>query len=119
MARSDDCWTIWNRMAPWLRQVLCPLRAAGLSLWAPASGPDGQMLPDGSVGNASTGSTSTGWRSPASNAFRLCVFCPAYLLKHIRDFGWPPGPWSKPLARKGGERTAEPRLKHVESSSMI
>ena len=25
--------------------------------------------------------------------FRLCVFCPAYLLKHIRDFGWAPSPW--------------------------
>ena len=25
--------------------------------------------------------------------FRLCVFCPTYLLKHIRDFGWAPGPW--------------------------
>ena len=55
MALSDDrvlggFWrfqtfqTVGTFGTAWLRQVLCTLRAAGLSLWAPASGPDGSGM---------------------------------------------------------------------------
>ena len=92
-------------------RVLCTVRAAGLSLWATASGPDQEYCGDpvwprwsplyfgGDFGCVVAASFCIFPQAPsapqvprliAKNASRLCVFCPAYLLKHIRDFGWAP-----------------------------